>query len=161
MARALAEAWAERRPDLPLANPQQALILASLIESEAAHSDERAHIAAVFVNRLRLGMRLQSDPTVIYALTDGRGKKLDRALTRADLATSSPYNTYLVKGLPPGPIDNPGDAAIRAALHPAHGTWTYFVTVNPKTGLTKFTSSLAQFNQFRAELRANEAKQKG
>ncbi|HVB18434.1 MAG TPA: endolytic transglycosylase MltG [Stellaceae bacterium] len=126
MTQVVAQMWKERRPDLLLATPQEAVILASIIEKETAREEERAHVAGVFINRLRLGMRLQADPTVIYALSRD-GAKIDRPLNHADLATNSPYNTYLVKGLPPGPITNPSRSSLRAAMRPEPTEDLYFV----------------------------------
>lgn len=120
---ALARAWMQRAPDLPLRTPQQALILASLIEKETAKAGERRKIAGVFVNRLRLGMRLETDPTVIYSL----GRAYHGVLTAADLAFKSPYNTYLHYGLPPTPIGLCSLRALHAALHPAKTRALYFV----------------------------------
>ena len=109
------ELWPQRAADAPVKTPAEALILASIIEKETGVPEERPRVASVFANRLRQGMRLQSDPTIIYGITGGKAK-LDRPLTRADIAEATPYNTYQINGLPPGPIANPGRAAIEAAL---------------------------------------------
>jgi UPF0755 protein len=127
MAHVVALLWQQREPGLPLASPEQAVALASIIEKETAVPAERAHVAGVYINRLRLGMRLDADPTVLFALDDSGSKKLGRPLNHDDLAVASPYNTYRVSGLPPGPIDNPGGAALRAALAPAPTQDLYFV----------------------------------
>ena len=128
------------------------IIVASLIQAEGKRPQDLPKIARVIYNRLNQNppMPLQLDTTVLYALHSRAGD-----VTIPQTQVNSPYNTYLHIGLPPGPIDSPGDAAIQAALHPAAGDWTYFLTVNPKTGLTLFTNSFAQFQTFQAELAKN------
>ncbi len=122
----VAELWPKRAPSLPIRDEREAIILASIVEKETGVPEERPLVASVFVNRLRAGMRLQSDPTVAYGITGGSGP-LGRPLTRQDLQTPSTYNTYLNDGLPPGPISNPGRAAIEAVLNPAQTDYLYFV----------------------------------
>jgi len=120
------ELWARRAPNLPLGTVREAVILASIVEKETGVAAERARVAAVFINRLNRGMRLQSDPTVVYGLTLGE-KPLDRPITRSDLQSRTPYNTYVIKGLPPTAIANPGRAALQAVLNPAESDDLYFV----------------------------------
>jgi UPF0755 protein len=142
MARALAAAWAERAAELPLTTPDQALILASIVEKETGIAEERAQIAGVFIRRLRLGMKLQTDPTVIY----GIGSAYDGNIRRRDLATDTPYNTYTRSGLTPTPIAMPGRDALQAALHPAPGDALYFVALGDGSGRHVFSATLAQHN---------------
>jgi len=149
--RTLAKAWWHRAPGLPYANPHEALVLASIVEKETAIPDERARIAGVYADRLRIGMRLQADPTVIYALTDRGRTLLSHPLDHADLAIESPYNTYLEKGLPPTPIDNPGLASIEAVLAPDDNGELYFVADG--TGRHSFAKTLEEQNRHVAELR--------
>ena len=140
----LNEAWADREGGLPLNSAADAIILASIVEKETGKAEERPRIAGVFYNRLRLNMRLQSDPTVIYALTRGQ-QTLDRALTHEDLGFASPMNTYASDGLPPQPICNPGRAAMEAVMHPEHNDFLYFVADG--TGGHAFATNLAAHNE--------------
>jgi UPF0755 protein len=144
MDKTLDEAWRKRTPGLPLANRREALILASIVEKETAVPTERSRIAAVYLNRLRLKMKLESDPTTIYGLTGGKGS-FNRELTKTDLQSTSPYNTYAVAGLPPGPICNPGRASILAVTNPAHDRSLYFVADGQ--GGHVFSRTVAEHNR--------------
>ncbi len=140
MDKRLAEAWAARAANLPYRNPQEALIMASIVEKETGQAADRALVAAVFVNRLRRGMLLQTDPTVIYGL----GSQFDGNLRKRDLQTDTPYNTYTRAGLPPTPIAMPGAAALQAALNPASSDALYFVARGD--GSSQFSRTLDEHN---------------
>ena len=142
MQRELQAVWSRRAKNLPLDSPYDALILASLVEKETGAADERPLIAGVFVNRLRMGMRLQTDPTVIYGL----GEKFDGNLRRRDLLNDTPYNTYLRAGLPPTPIALPGSAALAAAVQPSTTDALYFVATGRGDGRHFFATSLVAHN---------------
>jgi len=137
----LASAWTERAPDTPLTTPDQALILASIIEKETGQATDRALVAGVFTNRLRIGMPLQTDPAVIYGLGDA----FDGSLHKRDLQADSPFNTYVRSGLPPTPISMPGLASLRAALRPEPTRALYFVARGD--GTSTFSESLADHNR--------------
>jgi UPF0755 protein len=140
MDKRLAEAWAQRDTNAPLRNPDEALILASIIEKETGLESDRRRIGGVFANRLRIGMRLQTDPTVIYGL----GEQFDGNLRRIDLQTDSPYNTYTRAGLPPTPIAMPGAASLRAAVQPGDTNAIYFVARGD--GSSQFSATLEEHN---------------
>jgi len=149
----LEKVWPTRDPDLPINTREEALILASIVEKETGLADERSKVAGVFINRLREGMRLASDPTIIYGLVGGKGS-LGRPIYRSEIRKETPYNTYVIKGLPPTPIANPGRAAIEAVLRPAETDARYFVADG--TGGHAFAETLAEHNRNVAEWRKIE-----
>ena len=155
--RAVQEIWDRRMPDLPLRSLDQLVILASIIEKETGRSDERTRVAAVFVNRLKQRMKLQSDPTIIYGLVGGKGT-LGRPILRSEIEQPTPYNTYVIDGLPPGPIANPGRAALEAVANPARTKELYFVADG--TGGHAFSETLDQHQRNVARLRAIEQGQR-
>lgn len=151
--RALADIWERRSPDVPVKTPEQLVTLASIVEKETGKSDERSRVAAVFANRLRQKMKLQSDPTIIYGLVGGKGT-LGRPIKRSEIQQPSPYNTYVVEGLPPGPIANPGRASLEATAKPARTRDLFFVADG--TGGHSFTETYDQHQKNVARLRAQE-----
>jgi UPF0755 protein len=151
--RVLQEVWERRTPDLPIKTPEQLVTLASIVEKETGRPDERSRVAAVFVNRLKNKMRLQSDPTIIYGLTGGKGS-LGRPILKSEIEQHTPYNTYIIDGLPPGPIANPGRASLEAAANPARTKELYFVADG--SGGHVFADSYEQHVKNVARLRAIE-----
>lgn len=144
--------WARRQPDLPIKTVDEFVTLASIVEKETAVSDERPRIAAVFLNRLRKGMRLQSDPTIVYGLFGGAGKPANRAIYRSDIDKTTPYNTYRIDGLPPTPIAIPGRASLEAVANPSQTKELYFVADG--SGGHVFADTLAEHNENVARWRA-------
>lgn len=151
--RVLADVWERRNRDLPLKTPEQLVTLASIVEKETSKPDERSRVAAVFINRLQKKMKLQSDPTIIYGLVGGKGT-LGRPIKRSEIQQPSPYNTYVVEGLPPGPIANPGRASLEATANPARTRDLFFVADG--TGGHSFTETYDQHQKNVAKLRTLE-----
>ena len=152
--RVLAEIWERRNTDIPVKTPEQLVVLASIVEKETGKPEERTRVAAVFVNRLRQKMKLQSDPTIIYGLVGGKGS-LGRPIQRGEIEQPTPYNTYVVEGLPPGPIANPGRASLDATANPARTKEIFFVADG--TGGHAFAENLVQHQQNVTKLRQFEA----
>ena len=149
----LAEIWDRRNPDVPVKTPEQLVTLASIVEKETGRADERSRVASVFVNRLQKKMKLQSDPTIIYGLVGGKGT-LGRPIKRSEIQQPSPYNTYVVEGLPPGPIANPGRASLEATAKPARTRDLFFVADG--TGGHSFTETYDAHIKNVTKLRAIE-----
>ena len=154
--RVLQEVWEHRMPGLPIKSPEELVTLASIVEKETGRPDERTRVAAVFVNRLKNKMRLQSDPTIIYGLTGGKGS-LGRPIMKSEIEQHTPYNTYVIDGLPPGPIANPGRASLEAAANPARTKELYFVADG--SGGHVFSDTYDQHQKNVARLRAIEQEQ--
>ena len=158
MDKALAAAWSSRAQDLPLKTPEEALIMASIVEKESGVADDRPKVAGVFLRRLGKGMRLETDPTVIY----GMGVAYAGNIRKKDLQTDTPYNTYLRAGLPPTPISMPGKAALQAVTHPDGGDALYFVASGDGSGRSLFASTYpehqANVRAYLARYRAGQAK---
>jgi UPF0755 protein len=152
--RVLQEIWERRSAEVPVKTPEALVTLASIVEKETGRPDERSRVAAVFINRMRQRMKLQSDPTIIYGLVGGKGT-LGRPIMRSEIEQSTPYNTYVVEGLPPGPIANPGRASLEATASPARTKEIFFVADG--TGGHAFAENLAQHQQNVAKLRQFEA----
>jgi UPF0755 protein len=155
--RVLTEIWARRSPGLPIETPEELVTLASIVEKETGRADERSRVAGVFLNRLEKGMRLQSDPTVLYGLFGGAGRPPERTIYQSDLDKPTPYNTYQIDGLPPGPIANPGRAALEAVANPSRTDELYFVADG--TGGHVFSATLEEHNQNVARWRKIRAEQ--
>jgi len=151
--RVLGEVWERRNPEIPIKSPEQLVTLASLVEKETSKPDERSRVSAVFINRLQKKMKLQSDPTIIYGLVGGKGT-LGRPIKRSEIQQPSPYNTYVIEGLPPGPIANPGRASLEAAANPARTRDLYFVADG--SGGHAFSDGYDQHLKNVAKLRAQE-----
>jgi UPF0755 protein len=151
--REVKEIWAHRASNLPLRSPEELVTLASIVEKETGKAEERSRVAAVFVNRLKHKMKLQSDPTIIYGLTGGKGS-LGRSIMKSEIEQPTPYNTYVIDGLPPGPIANPGKASLEAAAKPARTKDLYFVADG--TGGHVFSETYEQHQKNVAKLRAME-----
>jgi len=158
----LEDLWAQRAPNLPFRTPEEAVILASIVEKETGRPDERRQVASVFMNRLKRGMRLQSDPTIIYGITGGKGP-LGRPLYQSDIDRPTAYNTYQINGMPPTPIANPGRASLEATLNPADTDFLYFVADGTgghvfASSLSEHTRNVARWRQVERRLREEEAR---
>ncbi len=154
----LKEVWQRRVPGLPVNTPEEMVVLASIVEKETGQADERPHVASVFVNRLSQGIRLQSDPTIIYGIFGGQGKPKGRPIYQSDLDKVTDYNTYIIKALPPGPISNPGRASLEAVANPSKTSDLFFVADG--TGGHVFAATLAEHNANVSRWRAVEKRRK-